>query len=139
MAMLESIPSAPVLLILMVALLCGAYLLIRRQFQSEIDALRKLVEERTRVQPVTAISPPSTAKKFESKPEPKPEVAAAPPPQDEGVTPEILAVIGAAVAQFLGASFRIRSARMLSVESGMNPWAQQGRVIIQASHNLGLR
>lgn len=139
MAMLEYIPSAPALLIVMVALLCGAYLLIRRQFQSEIDALRKLIDERIKVEPSAPVSPPVVVQAAEPKPEPKPKVTAPLPPQDEGVTPEILAVIGAAVAQFLGANFRIRSARMLSVESGMNPWAQQGRVIIQASHNLGLR
>lgn len=55
----------------------------------------------------------------------------------EGISPEILAVIAAAVAHFCGKSFRIRSARLVH-PVGTSPWAQQGRVFIQASHNLAL-
>jgi methylmalonyl-CoA carboxyltransferase large subunit len=56
------------------------------------------------------------------------------------VTPEILVVIAAAVTAFLGKKVRIRSAKMLqSPYEVVNPWAQQGRVFIQASHNLRLR
>ncbi len=58
--------------------------------------------------------------------------------REEGVSPEILAVITAAVAHFLGKSFRIRSAHLVH-PAGSNPWAQQGRVFIQASHNLALQ
>lgn len=58
--------------------------------------------------------------------------------QDEGVSPEILVVIAAAVAHFMGKSVRIRSARLVH-PAGSNPWAQQGRVFIQASHNLALQ
>jgi methylmalonyl-CoA carboxyltransferase large subunit len=53
------------------------------------------------------------------------------------VTPEILAVIAAAVTAFLGKKVRIRSAKMLqSHNEVVNPWAQQGRVLIHASHHL---
>ena len=56
------------------------------------------------------------------------------------VTPEILVVITAAVTAFLGKKVRIRSAKMLqSPYEVVNPWAQQGRMFIQASHNLRLR
>jgi methylmalonyl-CoA carboxyltransferase large subunit len=56
------------------------------------------------------------------------------------VTPEILVVIAAAVTAFLGKKVRIRSAKMLqSPYEVVNPWAQQGRMFIQASHNLRLR
>ncbi len=65
-------------------------------------------------------------------------VAKPAPKQDEGVSPEILAVITAAVAHFLGKSFRIRSARLIH-PVGTSSWAQQGRVFIQASHNLALQ
>ena len=56
------------------------------------------------------------------------------------VTPETLVVIAAAVTAFLGKKVRIRSAKMLqSPYEVVNPWAQQGRMFIQASHNLRLR
>lgn len=56
------------------------------------------------------------------------------------VAPETLVVIAAAVTAFLGRKVRIRSAKMLqSPYEVVNPWAQQGRVFIQASHNLRLR
>ena len=74
---------------------------------------------------------------------PKPEVsapaAAAAPvdtkPEEEQIEPEVLMVIAAAVAAFMGKKARIRRVRR-SATPGMNPWAQQGRVSIQASHNV---
>lgn len=66
-------------------------------------------------------------------------VAAPPPvkPQEEEVSPEMLVVIAAAVTSFLGKPVRIRSAKMLqSPYEIVNPWAQQGRVVVQASHTL---
>ncbi len=54
----------------------------------------------------------------------------------EEVTPEILVMITAAVTAFLGKKVRIRSAKMLqSPYELVNPWSQQGRVFVQASHN----
>ena len=56
------------------------------------------------------------------------------------VTPEILVVIAAAVTAFLGKKVRIRSAKMLqSHYEVVNPWAQQGRVLIHASHHPRIR
>ena len=53
------------------------------------------------------------------------------------VSPEVLVVIAAAVTAFLGKKVRIRSAKMLqSPYEIVNPWAQQGRVFVQASHYL---
>ena len=52
-------------------------------------------------------------------------------------TPEILAVLVAAATAFLGKKVRIRSAKMLhSPYEVVNPWSQQGRVFVQASHRL---
>ncbi len=56
------------------------------------------------------------------------------------ITPEMLVVIAAAVTAFLGKKVRIRSAKMLqSPYEVVNPWSQQGRVFVQASHNLRSR
>ena len=61
-------------------------------------------------------------------------------PEKEEITPEMLVVIAAAVTAFLGKKVLIRSAKMLHSTSGIqNPWSQQGRALIQASHNLRLK
>jgi methylmalonyl-CoA carboxyltransferase 12S subunit len=54
------------------------------------------------------------------------------PPQDQGVSEEILLVISAAIAAFLGKKAPIRQIRLLRSDA----WAQQGRTTIQASHTL---
>ena len=67
-------------------------------------------------------------------------IAKAATPQAEEVTPELLVVMAAAVTAFLGKKVRIRSAKMLqSPYEIVNPWSQQGRVFVQASHNLRSR
>lgn len=59
------------------------------------------------------------------------------PEKKEEVSPEMIIVLSAAVTAFLGKKVRIRSAKMLqSPYEIVNPWSQQGRVIVQASHNL---
>jgi hypothetical protein len=59
------------------------------------------------------------------------------PVPDEPVRPEMLVIIAAAVSSFLGRKIRIRSARMLQTPYEIiNPWSQQGRVSVQASHTL---
>jgi hypothetical protein len=134
----------PLLLVLLVGGLLLGYFVLRGQMRAEISELRKLVESATAEKvadaaPVAASTP--AAKVPVPKVEPKAEaVVAAPKPQPakEEITPEILAIIAAAVAQFVGAGARIRSTRMVPMAEG-NAWAQQGRVIIQASHNLAMR
>jgi methylmalonyl-CoA carboxyltransferase 12S subunit len=66
----------------------------------------------------------------------RPAVAPAPtPPPVEEVTEELVMVISAAVAAFLGCKPRIRAIRRV-MPGAANPWAQQGRVSIQASHGF---
>jgi methylmalonyl-CoA carboxyltransferase large subunit len=62
-------------------------------------------------------------------PAPVATAAAAPPP---GVTEEMVLVITAAVAAFLGERAHVRQIRLISSSA----WAQQGRVSVQASHRL---
>jgi methylmalonyl-CoA carboxyltransferase large subunit len=93
----------------------------RRAVRQELDSLRALLQERDGHVP--AQPPPSV-------------VQPAPAPvESEEITPEILVVLTAAVAAFLGKKARIRRASLVSRGSG-NSWAQQGRVFVQASHNL---
>jgi hypothetical protein len=55
----------------------------------------------------------------------------------EDIPPEILPVIAAAAAAFLGAGFQIRSIELLnSPRESVSRWTRQGRAFIQASHNI---
>jgi len=56
-------------------------------------------------------------------------------PAEEEVSPEIVAVISAAVSAFLGKTARVRGIRPARAAAA-SPWSQQGRVSIQASHVL---
>jgi methylmalonyl-CoA carboxyltransferase large subunit len=50
---------------------------------------------------------------------------------------EILMVLTATVAAFMGKTARIRHARLIGTGAYASPWVQQGRVYVQGSHNLG--
>lgn len=56
--------------------------------------------------------------------------------EKEPMTPQTLATLTAAATAFLGKKARIRSARPQAAEESATTWAQQGRVIVQSSHNL---
>ena len=57
---------------------------------------------------------------------------AAPAKEAEGISEELILVISAAIAAFLGKKPHIRQIRLVSTAA----WAQQGRATIQASHAL---
>jgi methylmalonyl-CoA carboxyltransferase large subunit len=123
---------------------------LRRDFQERIDALTAAIAE---LQETGAVSPGTAAAVTKANGSngagsaaavPAPESAHAvfaragveAPPTEE-VTPEVLLVIAAAVTAFLGKKVRIRSAKRLQTPYEIiNPWSQQGRVFIQASHSL---
>ena len=67
-----------------------------------------------------------------------PGLAPSPPPARpavaEGLSEELILVIGAAIAAFVGKSAHIRQIHLI----GSVSWAQQGRVMIQASHALSV-
>ena len=67
---------------------------------------------------------------------PAPAAQAAPvKPKKAEVSPEVIVMLAAAATAYLGKEVRIRSAKMLqSPYEVINPWAQQGRVFVQASH-----
>jgi len=109
----------------------------RRMVHSEVQRLESLIESRNgHAAPV----PPAVAAPAPAAPLPTVEKAAAPAPAPapaEEVAPEIVLVISAAVAAFLGKRARVRGARLVRTAPS-NAWAQQGRVFVQASHNLGV-
>ena len=81
--------------------------------------------------PVPAVAAPAN-----SGPAPAPPKPGEPEKSGE-VAPETILILSAAVAAFLGKRARIRSARLVRAAPS-NAWAQQGRVFVQASHNLGV-
>lgn len=62
-------------------------------------------------------------------------VASAGPVVGAGVSPELISIISATIAAYLGVKPRIKQIRLVGGAS----WAQQGRVTIQASHVLNIR
>ena len=69
---------------------------------------------------------------------PAPTITTAPTPAEpDELSPEIVMVLSAAVAAFLGKRARIRGARLVRTAPS-TAWAQQGRAFVQASHNLGV-
>lgn len=119
----------PALLLLPLSILAG-YLAgkfsSRETVRREIDEIKAMVAgQQAHSAPAPApAAPPAAAVVMETA-----------APLAEEVTPEILMVLSAAVAAFLGKKARIRGARVLR-PMGANAWAQQGRVFVQASHSL---
>jgi hypothetical protein len=100
----------------------------RRAITQELDRRVADLEVRLRaslVTPTPAQDSPLAA------PEPTPAPAA--PPVEE-IPPETLAALSATICAYLGKPARIR--RVRRVQSGFNPWAQQGRVYVMGSHAL---
>lgn len=96
---------------------------VERQL-SELSALVKALEAK-----IASVSQPGSARPAKAAPP----VAIKPKPAE--VSPEVLVMLAAAATAYLGKEVRIRSAKMLqSPYEVINPWAQQGRVFIQASH-----
>jgi methylmalonyl-CoA carboxyltransferase 12S subunit len=102
----------------------------RRMVRREVARLESLIESKNGKAAV-AVAPAPTAP-LVVRPSPPPE-----PEKVEEVAPEIIMVLTAAVAAFLGKRARIRGARLVRTAPS-NAWAQQGRVFVQASHNLGV-
>jgi hypothetical protein len=111
----------------------------KRMVRREIDELRGLLEAQ---RPSAAPAPPPAPAPSPAPapaPEPAPAPAAAPAPvEPEEIPAEVLTVLTAAVAAFLGKKARIRGVRRAPIMSA-SAWAQQGRVFVQASHNLQRR
>ena len=102
---------------------------------SELGALVEALQARIAgLSPVSAPAAAGTAAPAKTA-QPAPAKAA-----KAEVTPEIVVLLAAAATAYLGKNVRVRSARMLqSPYEIVNPWAQHGRVLIQASHNLWRR
>ena len=61
------------------------------------------------------------------------------PARNDGMKPEMMAVITAAAATFLGKRAQVRSAQPVQAREQVSAWTQQGRMIVQTSHDLHAR
>jgi hypothetical protein len=57
----------------------------------------------------------------------------------EEISPDTLAAISRTVTDLFGKRVQIRSVKLLQTSNVASQWAQQGRVVVQASHNLTQR
>lgn len=75
----------------------------------------------------------------ESEAESATEVGLATPRQEQTILPGIRAAIAAAATAYLGKNAVVRSAKSVASGDAVSPWSQQGRVLVQTSHNLPSR
>jgi len=102
---------------------------LRLEFQRQMDSLSANVRslERTADEPSAADAAAARAAQAKNR------VTQA---SDE-ITPETLATIAETISALLSRKVHIRSVKILETPTGIaNPWAQHGRAVIQASHNL---
>jgi methylmalonyl-CoA carboxyltransferase large subunit len=140
--------------VVLVLLGCAlTYLALRAVFSRELRLLQAQLEElkaataakRTEVAEVPKAMAAAAGVGASSLLQPCPEVSQVVTEVRQPVTAEsseepseeILVLIAAAVSAFLGKRARVRHTRLVHSE-GVSPWAQQGRVFVQASHNLGV-
>jgi len=117
-----------------------------RQFAAltaEIRALEARLNEQAEIAELQAAAAPEFTMEVAQELATAPETAIEPemhPQQGSELSPETMTVLTAAVTAFLGRKVRILSARLLESPNEMaSAWSQQGRVFVQASHNLRAR
>lgn len=90
----------------------GAIDALRRDMQTQVDGLKATVAALEARQSATETAP-------------------------EEISAETLVILAAVATSYLGKKVRVRSAKMLQTPYEIvNPWAQHGRVFVQASHHL---
>jgi methylmalonyl-CoA carboxyltransferase large subunit len=99
------------------------------EFQQELARLGDRVAALEAASTTTLPRSPNAEKRDGDK---EVDQAAVPSPPGEVLSEELILVIGAAIAAFLGKKPHIRQIRLV----GSAAWAQQGRITIQASHAL---
>jgi hypothetical protein len=112
---------------------------LRREFQQQIDMLSakvQFLEGSIHTQRVAA----STLLPLEKGAELGAAQVRSTAPATEEITAETLAKIADTVTALIGKKAHIRSVKILQQENAIvSSWAQEGRVVIQASHNLAQR
>jgi hypothetical protein len=100
--------------------------LLQEQMALLDDAVRMIGTQVAEIQPpfTTAVSDAPAAEEAEGE------------SIDPAIAPEIQATIAAAAVVAAGQSVRLRSARLVKARESASAWSQQGRVLVQSSHNV---
>jgi hypothetical protein len=110
---------------------------LRLEFQRQIDSLSAKVEALEGAKTVFASEVVPVA---DSEPKGANQAQATAAQVSGEIAPETLATIAETITALLGKKVRIRSVRMLQTRNAVvNTWAQQGRVVVHASHNFAQR
>jgi hypothetical protein len=113
----------------------------RRMVRRVAEELREEIQQLRRVTELAKAVPASTERLVASPQEPAvistPATAQAQQVAEE-ISPELMVVLASAITAFVGKKVRIHQARLVNPEV-VSPWAQQGRVNVQASHYLAGR
>src|ERR1700680_5335417 len=101
---------------------------LRLEFQQQIDALsaNSTARERTAAGKTADVTSSTKQQAIVTR-------------TPEQITSETLATIAETITALLGRKVRIRSVILETPSVVANPWAQQGRVVVQASHNVAQR
>jgi methylmalonyl-CoA carboxyltransferase large subunit len=98
------------------------------QVQAQLAALSERIQQLEsgagKEEPAAPVAEPAAALEVQE--------ATPPEPEKPEITEEELLAVSAALAAYLGVRVHIRQIRLLSSRA----WSQQGRVSIQASHNV---
>lgn len=147
----EGVSDSLILLAAVLLVVAGwivTHYLSKRELEQKIAVLRRDMEERfanlqrAMEQGKVAVAASLTASLpvAASVPQAPVTAEAGATPVHQGISPELVLMISAAVTAYLGKKVRIRSVEHLQTPYEIiNPWAQQGRVFVQASHNLAQR
>ena len=114
----------------------------RREFDRQIEALSANVkalegaEDAPTIAPVAPGDGRAAAQSSEMVERIRPSVAET----NNEIAPETVALITQTITALLGRKVLVRSVKLLQMPNeAPDIWAQQGRVVVQASHNLGQR
>lgn len=115
---------------------------LRLEFQRQIDSLSAKIEALELAADARAASPVAAVAadgKIESKAGNAAPTAAETRAHEE-ITPETLKAITETVSALLGRKVHVRSVKILPTpDVAVNPWAQHGRAVVQASHDFSQR
>jgi hypothetical protein len=125
--------------VLAVAGWVSLFAISRRAIESECAALRVEFERRISAvsAEVKALQPAADAHDASPLAHVTAQAAANPVQQTDEITPETVAMITKTITALLGKKIRVLSVKLLQMPN-VTPesWAHQGRVVVQASHNL---
>jgi hypothetical protein len=104
----------------------------QREFERQLSQLDEAVRVlETRLSELHSAPPPLAADEAAAM-----EDATGETQSGEAVAAEIQAVVAAAAVAVAGPGARVRSLRPLEPNAGVSAWTQQGRMIVQSSHNI---